>query len=124
MYAKYRDQFIRIMKLVHDAGVLHCDLYLSNVMWRVNDSDYIDIVISDWDCAHCLIEGRFYPKVLKAQASHKPTRSAVFGRAFDKRYIVVLSIELCESDWEMRIDLASGEKEKVDGAFFDLFNQM
>jgi hypothetical protein len=124
MYIKYRDEFIRIMKLVHDAGVIHCDLYLSNVMWRINESDNIDIVIIDWDCAHCLIEGRFYPKVLEAQASHKPTRSAVFGRVFDERYIAVLSIELCESDREMWIDLASGEKEKVDDAFFGLFSQM
>lgn len=124
MYIKYRDEFIRIMKLVHDAGVIHCDLYLSNVMWTINESDNIDIVIIDWDCAHCLIEGDFFSKVAEAFKEHIPTRSAVFGRAFDERYIAVLSIELCESDWEMWIHLASGEKETVDNAFFDLFNQM
>lgn len=124
MFIKYRDEFTRVMELVYDAGVIHCDLYLSNVMWRMNESDNIDIVIIDWDCAHCLIEGRFYPKVLEALAAHKPTRNAVFGRSFDERYIAVLSRELCESDKEMWIDLASGEKGKVDDAFYGLFSQM
>ena len=31
------------------------------------------IIIIDWDCAHHLIEGRFYTKVVQALEEHIPT---------------------------------------------------
>lgn len=48
-------QLENAMKLVHDAGVAHIDLYLSNVMWRVN-GNAVEVKIIDWDAAHFLDE--------------------------------------------------------------------
>jgi hypothetical protein len=123
LYDVFRKELRRIMVLVHRAGVIHCDLYLSNVMWKKNVKR-VDIVIIDWDCAHCLIEGRFYPKVLEALENHKPTRSAPFGTSFDMRYVDVLDREFKESDGVYWTELASGVKENVDNAFYALFSQM
>ena len=38
------------IKNVHDAGVIHVDLYPSNILWRVDGTDVI-IRIVDWDAA-------------------------------------------------------------------------
>jgi tRNA A-37 threonylcarbamoyl transferase component Bud32 len=89
LYYLFCDELRRVIALVHDAGVIYCDLCLSNVMWKANNSE-VAIIIIDWDCAHCLIEGRFYPKVVEALEEHIPTRTADFGRKFDERYIDVL----------------------------------
>jgi hypothetical protein len=38
---------------VHNAGVVHLDLYLSNVMWRQNAANTtIEVKIVDWDTCH------------------------------------------------------------------------
>ena len=125
LFEAFVKELRRIVDLVHLAGVIHCDLYLSNVMWRKNDADErVDIVIIDWDCAHCLIEGKFYPKILQALKDHIPTRTAQFGITFDLRYLDVLGMEYDESDSESWTDLASGVKEKIDNAFFGLFCQL
>jgi hypothetical protein len=47
-------------------------------MWKENNSE-VAIIIIDWDCAHCLIEGRFYPKVVEALEEHIRTHTADFG---------------------------------------------
>jgi Phosphotransferase enzyme family len=123
LFDVFRNELRRVMALVHDAGVIHCDLYLSNVMWRENNSE-VAIIIIDWDCAHCLIEGRFYPKVVEALEEHVPTCTADFGRKFDERYIDVLFGKLDESDNKHWIDLASDDKKLIDDAYYDLFSQM
>eukprot|EP00961_Rhodomonas_salina_P225382 3047382-Rhodomonas_salina.1 len=38
---------------VHAAGVVHLDLYVSNIMHRVQDGT-IEIKIIDWDAAHLI----------------------------------------------------------------------
>mmetsp|Transcript_9548 Transcript_9548/g.29081 ORF Transcript_9548/g.29081 Transcript_9548/m.29081 type:complete len:529 (-) Transcript_9548:151-1737(-) len=43
------------MKAIHDAGVVHLDLYPSNIMWREHEGNII-IKIIDWDTAHFLNE--------------------------------------------------------------------
>ena len=125
LYDLFRNELRRVMALVHDAGVIHCDLYLSNVMWKSNNNNNnseVAIIIIDWDCAHRLIEGHFYPKVAEAFKEHSPTRTAAFGRKFDDRFIDVLFGKLDESDNEYWTDLASDDKKKVDGAYFNLFS--
>jgi serine/threonine protein kinase len=118
-----------VVDLVHKAGVIHCDLYPSNIMWRRrrlstvggNPDELVDIVIIDWDCAHCLIEGRFHPKVKDALQSHKPTCDAEFGTAFDDRFVRVLDREYIASEDAGWADLASGVKELIDSAFYHFF---
>lgn len=100
LFETFRDEFRRIMDLVHAAGVIHCDLYLSNVMWRKNEivENRVDVVIIDWDCAHCLTERKFCRKIAEALERHKPTRAAVFGTTFDNKYIDVLFKNYVDAD--------------------------
>jgi Phosphotransferase enzyme family len=123
LYDVFRNELRRVMALVHDAGVIHCDLYLSNVMWKENNSE-VAIIIIDWACAHCLVEGRFYPKAVEALVEHGPTRTADFGRKFDERYIDALLGKLDQTDNKHWIDLASDDKKLIDDAYYDLFSQM
>lgn len=90
LFDSFREEYRRIVKKIHGAGVIHCDLYLSNVMWRMrtaSSGNVVDIIIIDWDCAHCLIEGKFNLKVQEALQTHKPNRGAEFGTSFDDRYV-------------------------------------
>jgi serine/threonine protein kinase len=116
---------------VHSAGVLHCDLYPSNFMWRCNDDVGLgtdteaafSIKIIDWDCAHCLAEGAFRPRIANALKQHTPTRSSLFGVQHDLSYIEVLEGPRNDSEvddmlWEA---LASNNKALVDRAFYELF---
>jgi serine/threonine protein kinase len=53
-----KEKFIKllanIMNEIHLIGVVHLDLYPSNIMWRINPIDQNDILIKiiDWDSAH------------------------------------------------------------------------
>ena len=127
LFNSFREEYRRIVKKIHGAGVIHCDLYLSNVMWRLSlpsSGKMVDIIIIDWDCAHCLMEGKFNPKVQEAFKTHKPNRGAEFGTSFDDRYVEVLYREYIDSEREYWGDLASGIKSRVDTAFYHLFDQM
>ena len=44
---------------IHMAGVVHLDLYLSNIMWKELGSDEIELKIIDWDAAHFITESLF-----------------------------------------------------------------
>ena len=125
LFEVFREEYRRVVQMIHRAGVIHCDLYLSNVMWSLRSTtatqQMVDIVIIDWDCAHCVVEGAFYPKVREALQSHKPNRGAEFGTSFDDRYVGVLYREYIDSESDYWADLASGVKSKVDTAFYYLF---
>ena len=80
----------------------------------------ISIKIIDWDCAHCLAEGAFCPRITNALMQHMPTRSVLFGVQHDLRYVEVLEAtrndnETDEKLWEA---LASNNKSVVDHAFY------
>jgi hypothetical protein len=126
LFNKFREEFKRIMNLVHLAGVIHCDLYLSNVMWRKNkdDRDLVDIVIIDWDCAHCLSERKFSEQITAALKDHQYHHDANFGTSFDEKYISVLFIEYVEADRQKWTDLASNKKIAIDAAFYELFAKL
>ena len=127
LFDSFREEYRRIVKKIHEAGVIHCDLYLSNVMWRMSlpsSGKVVDIIIIDWDCAHCLMEGKFNRRVQEALQTHKPNRGAEFGTSFDDRYVEVLYREYIDSESEYWGDLASGIKSRVDTAFHHLFDQM
>ena len=97
-------------------------------MWRKSagssSTELVDIIIIDWDCAHCIIEGRFHPKLWEALQNHQPSRGAEFGISFDNRYVNVLYREYDESERQYWIDLASGIKARIDTAFYALFSLM
>lgn len=48
LYDLFRNELRRVVALVQDAGVIHCDLYLSNVMWKANNyNSEVAIIIID-----------------------------------------------------------------------------
>ena len=54
-YILFLDELKRVINLVHKAGVVHVDLYPSNIMWKKEDGNII-IRIVDWDAATILFE--------------------------------------------------------------------
>ena len=54
----FLERLRRAMHKFHSAGVVHLDLYLSNVMWRMDPSNpsLVQIQIIDWDSAHFVSE--------------------------------------------------------------------
>ena len=127
---------------VHDAGVIHCDLYPSNIMWKQQQQQlgggdggvHVVIRLIDWDCAHCLDEGSFKGQVMSRVDSHRPKaegESARFDASYDWRYFAVYVGEIMRDEededgeeedalWD---DLASNNKAKIDNAYFKLFQR-
>ena len=92
------------------------------ILWSCNDgASTVSIKIIDWDCAHCLAEGAFCPRIAEALVEHKPTRSATFGFGHDWKYFNVLNSDIVAGD-ERWTDLASYDKLLVDKAFYALFS--
>ena len=54
----YMDSLRCAMDAIHRAGVVHMDLYLSNIMWRTHPADCnrVSIKIIDWDAAHFITD--------------------------------------------------------------------
>jgi hypothetical protein len=103
---------------IHSAGVIHVDLYFSNVMWRYV-SDVMEIKIIDWDAAHCLDEEKFVDAVKRSLDDYLGGENVQFGVNHDLLYLSVLSLDInpYESLWE---SLASDQKRDVDAAFREL----
>jgi len=109
------------VQAIHCAGVLHCDLYPSNIMWLETAGGQISIKIIDWDCAHCLAEGSFCPRISQALCEHKPSRLASFSKEHDLRYIQTLAADVeVKEEWRA---LASNDKAQIDKAFYRLFSR-
>jgi serine/threonine protein kinase len=118
--------FLRALKeaisRIHEAGVLHCDLYPSNIMWKADAAgENVVIRLIDWDNAHCLDEQAFGDKCKAALMEHKPTRSATFGVDHDWKYFDVLSSAINPGEEQWWTDLASNDKRIIDNAFYALF---
>jgi serine/threonine protein kinase len=59
------------IKIIHKAGVVHLDLYLSNIMWKELDSDDIEIKIIDWDAGHFTAEPFYKETQTRLSVSHR-----------------------------------------------------
>jgi hypothetical protein len=122
VFQAYRKQLIYAVECIHNAGVIHVDLYLSNVMWRKQDGgDGVDIKIIDWDVAHCLNESEFVPSVQSRLEDYLGARNVHFGISHDLLYLSPLSLDKDEyiDQW---VELASGDKARIDEAFRYLLN--
>lgn len=107
---------------IHEAGVIHCDLYPSNIMWRADaEGESVEIRIIDWDNAHCDDEQVFNDKCKAALTEHKPTRSATFGVEHDWKYLNVFDSAINAGEEKWWRDLASDDKKTIDTAFYALF---
>ena len=125
-YVLYQRELARIMGLVHTAGVIHCDLCSSNRS-RINGKNVVSIIITGWECAHYMMEGRFHTKVQTALDNRigrdigTSLGPAVFRKAFDHLYMQVLSMEFRDIDRIHWVNMASENKELIDTAFKSLF---
>jgi len=65
------------MALIHQAGVVHMDLYLSNIMWRELSESEVQLKIIDWDAAHFTHESL----TTQTQQRLRPRRELVMEKA-------------------------------------------
>jgi len=124
LFEAFVTELKRCVNLVHSAGVIHGDLYASNIMWKRNEKNNVIIKIVDWDASHCLEEGRFNAAiqyVLKSRAY--AGQSVSFGTCHDLQYISVYEMAFEERHRTEWMDLASGQKQRMDGAFRTLMQE-
>jgi serine/threonine protein kinase len=125
LFYKFKAELYRVVGLMHSAGVLHCDLYFSNIMWREHKGR-VEIKLIDFDCSHLLSEGDFVPRAreaIKEHFSHKcfrpagEFRNAEFHEEYDLKFVSIVELALNEENAEHWEDLASGVKTRIDPAF-------
>jgi hypothetical protein len=120
LFELYREALCEAVAAVHDAGVIHCDLYLSNVMWRQEEGGAISIKLIDWDASHRIEEGKFCPRA-ENRLEERFGVSPHFGVEFDLEYLLVLEREYNQDEQNLWMDLGSTSKDIVDTAFYELF---
>ena len=109
---------------LHEAGVLHGDLYFSNVMWMVDNDGTVQIKIVDWDAAHCLDERKFVDKVFVRLVDYLGEGNVEFGVCHDLLYLSVLDIEVTEETVNLWQCLASEDKAEIDEAYKNLLSSV
>ena len=132
----YMEAVTKAVNRIHHAGVVHMDLYPSNIMFRVIEnptgvpSAAIDIKIIDWDAAHC-INDRFYEPVRTILSNNDEYRKRLLTcdsvmeagvpdkavKAWDNSLMRVLQWAVYKADWLQRLSVRN--KEELDGAFRD-----
>ena len=58
----YLEKLKSAIRAIHMAGVVHLDLYLSNIMWKELESGKIELKIIDWDECSTLYGREFVPR--------------------------------------------------------------
>jgi serine/threonine protein kinase len=120
VYALFKEALNIAVNMLHRAGVLHGDLYLSNVMWKQESDEKVCVKIVDWDAAHCLDEEKFVPKALVKLVDYLGKSNVQFGVGHDLLYLSVLDIDINEANKDFWPSLASQDKDEIDGAFKNL----
>jgi serine/threonine protein kinase len=118
IFKRYLQALGKAVDAIGAAGVIHGDLYISNVMYKIDSQDgSVKIKIIDWDSAHCLEEKKFEKKAKKRLGNFFGSIDQVkFTVKHDQMYVVALSQDIKDEDTIWR-NLACGEKEKMDSAF-------
>ena len=105
------------VKRIHAAGVLHLDLYPSNIMWSKVGAEF-SVVIIDWDSAHFigeilpdLVRGRLRQRALYLMGAEPPTEAI---ETLDTSLICLLH------KWRHEETLKTELKNGLDAAFNDL----
>jgi hypothetical protein len=123
VYDAFLSELKRCVALVHVAGVIHVDLYASNIMWAQDSDGSVRIKIVDWDVSHCLEEGDFFPKIrdlISSRAYAGNSLVPLFGKAHDLNYVSVYEMPVEDRHYSEWKALASGEKNLIDPAFRSL----
>lgn len=114
LWHQYMNTLDNAVSAIHDAGVIHVDLYPSNIMWRKSSNGLLDLRIIDWDSAHCLDEGDFSESV---KVCETPGCRLTFGTAHDLHYIEVIRRLGQEVDSDLCVKLASTDRNAINCAF-------
>lgn len=120
LYDSFVVELRRAVGLVHQAGVIHVDLYASNIMWKVAEGGEIVVKIIDWDVSHCLDEQIFSTKI-KAKLQDRiyaySGQSVQFGVDHDNLYLSVYDMPLEDRHRAYWKGLASAAKTTIDDSF-------
>jgi len=120
VYEAFVIELRRVVGLVHRAGVIHVDLYASNIMWKLLKDGNVIIKIVDWDVSHCLDEETFSPKIkalLQDRVYAYAGQPVRFGEDHDNLYLSVFDMPLEERHFNYWEGLASGVKALIDDSF-------
>jgi len=108
------DAIVAAVERIHAAGVVHLDLYPSNIMWSKVGAVF-SVVIIDWDSAHFigeilpdLVRGRLQQRALYLMGAEPPTEAI---ETLDTSLISLLST------WRHEVTLKTLSKERLDAAF-------
>jgi hypothetical protein len=123
------------VQFFHEAGVVHLDFYLSNIMWRKGPEGGIHIKVIDWDPAHFLEEKLFASarerldenyrssvrdKVMATECGNLSVGSRDYYRT-QMRYFdisVIVALETCIDDPALQ----ARSKAELDKACYDVLN--
>jgi hypothetical protein len=107
------------VRLIHAAGVVHVDLYFSNIMWKIDAEGNMLVKVIDWDTVHAVGE----PLIDSIRQRMSADRLALLGvsqapvlaePALDSVFLEVL-FKNCHAA-ELQVD----DKQALDTAFRDL----
>ena len=125
----YCDRLFEAVSAVHNAGVIHSDLYPSNIMWRHEEDGTISIKLIDWDASHRIEEGQFCPRA-ETRLRERFGGNPCFSVDHDLRYLQVLKREYKPDEEDLWRGLSAGQsddlssvqqKDIIDPAYFKLF---
>ena len=118
-------ELYRVVRLMHIAGVVHGDLYFSNVMWRERNGR-VEIKLIDFDCSHLLSENDFVPQVrmrfeayfFKLCGKDAGVNYIVeFNKEHDYKFVSIVELKVTELNACHWHELASNNKLQIDSAF-------
>jgi hypothetical protein len=110
-----------LINAIHVVGVVHTDLYLSNVMWKVQDGAVI-IKLIDWDTVGIIGEKttvHFQVRLAHSGRSDMVKNTELFSPELDLFFLDVLEFIFSDSSNDFDSSLCSTEKKQLDLAFFN-----
>jgi serine/threonine protein kinase len=105
----YFVQLRTAIECIHQAGVVHLDLFPSNIMWKVDEqNDGIVLKIIDWDSAHFIHNPAVKTLQVLEECNHLLARFSMLGQesnpiAYDWVYYKLMEVhihnpEFCKRD--------------------------
>jgi hypothetical protein len=98
----------RAVSIVHNFGVIHMDLYLSNIMWKKFEDGSFDVKLIDFDAAQDVDANQLTDNVLKRLANREPDLLELCGckpsLKFDNVYLDMFQKNLDDSELRVARD--------------------
>jgi serine/threonine protein kinase len=104
---------------VHKAGVVHLDLYPSNIFWK-SDEGVVEVRLIDWDVAHQISERELPQGIESANRAGHSRKSSHLSFAHDLSMLEVLSSTSRDSPFWASLNGVS--KSDMDDAFFSMLS--